>query len=75
MKYTVKIHRKFFVVSPVPKENIVDGLGIQYGSDTQTLTAYAYTDIVKGQSRYRRPTYTETVGRKIIRAFINEKSI
>jgi hypothetical protein len=74
MSYKVKIHRKFFVVSPVPSENIKNGLGIEYGSDTQFYTRFACGDIIKGQSRYMKPTYAQTVGRKIIRAFINEKN-
>lgn len=63
--------KKYITITPKPTKDIPDGLGIEYGTETQTLRVKATTDIIKGKSRYTRPTFTEAEGRKIIKTYIN----
>ena len=65
------IKRKNIYIEPKPNKDIPYGLYVVFNKETEILTKYAYTDIIKGQSKYLLPFLPED-NRKIIKAIINK---
>ena len=64
------IQKTFIRVCPVPKENITEGLHIQFNRGTKVEADVAYVDIIKWQNEYEVPCNIN--GRKVIKSWIKQ---
>ena len=67
-RYKVNIGKKYITVIPKPLIDIKNGLKVKFQKETDLLSAYTTTDIIKGKQRYFKPKDS----RQILEAYIQQ---